>query len=565
MENLLSANTKSFGEIIKGEKKLIVPDYQRNYSWTSSQWEDLWNDIERIKSENSKHYMGSVVFLTHEVDKNTFNITDGQQRLTTLSIIILAIVDRLQRLIDDELDIKENIERKEMFMRDYIGTKSKKSLKFSNKLKLNEVNDPFYSTNLVNQSPVINIRKLEESNKLLYKCYQFFQEKLDNYISSDKNMDIIDKIIELEELISNDLLFIDINATNELSAYLIFETLNDRGLALSVTDLLKNFLFSKCDRDDHHHIKNIWNEILKYVPYDRFSKFLRHYWLTKNKLIQEKDLFKAIRDSVKTAENAFELLEDLKINAPIYSAISAENNNYFNGNRNLVHYVDELRLFKVTQCYPLLLSSINRFESKDIEKVFRYCSIISFRYSVIAGLNANKLEPLYNEIAIGITNGKLKNSKEVLEKLKEVYVEKETFINSFKKKTINTKSNKKLPRYILYGIENKISQRSLSYITDEGTIEHILPENPSNEWFELFPKENFENFIYRLGNFTLLEETYNRNIGNLEFNKKIAEYRLSDYHITKNFSKEDWNMKELENRQLYLGKIAEEVWKINDL
>ena len=244
-ENFLNAETDTFGGIIKGDNQFKVPLYQRDYSWTETNWNDLWLDVETNRSNDTKHYMGSIVLVSR--DKKQYDIIDGQQRLTTLTILILAVVDVLKDLVNKEIDIENNQKRIELLITDFVGKKTLKSLNYENKIELNESNNPFFSTYLTQFRKPVNLKSETKSNKLLLKCFIYYKSLILEDVYKEQN---VGNLVSFVEYISDSLLFIQITATDDLNAYLIFETLNDRGLALSVTDLLKNYLFSIVSEGD---------------------------------------------------------------------------------------------------------------------------------------------------------------------------------------------------------------------------------------------------------------------------------------------------------------------------
>jgi len=557
-ENFLNAETDTFGGIIKGDNKFQVPLYQRDYSWQQTHWEDLWLDIETNKRTDSKHYMGSIVLVSK--DKKQYDIIDGQQRLTTLTILVLAVVDILRDLVSKEIDVENNSKRVELLITDFIGKKSLKSLHYENKIELNESNNPFFSTYLTNFKKPINIKTEVKSNKQLYKCFNYYRELILAEVFKDSD---VDELISFVEYISDNLLFIQITATDDLSAYLIFETLNDRGLDLSVTDLLKNYLFSIVEEGDRSHIKNIWDVTINHVSYSGFPKFLRHYWMMQNGLIQEKELFKTIKRNINNPESAFELLNNMSEVSEIYSALSNPNHHLWDGQEKTKKYIRELNLFGVNQCYPLLINAYSYLEHDEWVGILRICSVISFRYMIISGLNPNALESKYNEACRAIHSGEATTARDIFNILSTLYVSDEDFSRNFESKVVRTKRSAKLARYIVYSIENHLAGYALDFEFDDGTLEHVLPENPTEEWNEHFPKEVEESFIYRIGNYTVLEFDKNRSIGNKSFDAKADIYKTSRFSLSQNFGYRIWNIDNLVNRQQYLAKQAKAIWSLN--
>lgn len=237
--NLLDTKTVTLNEVLGNGKKLQVPLFQRDYSWDEDNWEDLWNDILSSEQTGSVHYMGSVVL--QNIDGKNYYIIDGQQRFATLSILILALINKIRILADNDVDKEANRERVEILMNQYIGQKDPTSLRYSSKLSLNENNDAFYQQRLVAFKEPVNRMKLSDSEKLLWNAYLFFSKVIDEQFKQDLSGERIAYF--LNEIVGERLMFIQIVVENELNAYTVFETLNSRGLELTSTDLLKNYLF----------------------------------------------------------------------------------------------------------------------------------------------------------------------------------------------------------------------------------------------------------------------------------------------------------------------------------
>ncbi|KGO93431.1 DUF262 domain-containing protein [Flavobacterium subsaxonicum] len=555
-ENLLNANTISFSDIISSDNIYTVPLFQRDYSWREENLDDLWLDIENARADSTRHYMGSIVLIKKE--KKNLEIIDGQQRLTTLSILALSCIKVISELIDSDVDKDDNIDRKDILMRKFIGYKSARSLMFSPKLRLNKLNDPIYSSYLIQFSKVPNINREASSNKLLVEAFEYFYDKIKKeiFVNSD-----INEIIDFLEFVGDNLQFIQITVVDELNAYLVFETLNDRGIPLTVTDLFKNYLFSRVSSDDHDHIKNKWDNILKFINYKDFSNFLRYFWISRNKLITEKDLFKAIKRSITNQQEVFQIITNLEIHAEVFNALSDPNDELWKGENDIIKYLSELQLFGIKQPFPLLLAAYEKFDLQTFARVVKICSVISFRYSVISGLKTNVLEQTYSRAANNISKGISKSAKDVFKDVSNLYVTDEVFTNQFTLKSIKTSKNR-LVRYIIYALENKEANTEKSYDKDSGTIEHILPENPSIEWNNSFLKDTQLEFIYRIGNYTLLEKKINKECENKVIEEKVDLYKTSTFQLSNKFDYEEWTPAKLKHRQSQLAKLAKQIWRL---
>jgi uncharacterized protein with ParB-like and HNH nuclease domain len=136
VDNLLATSTVSLSDVIGNGKTYTVPPYQRNYSWKQNQWEDLWNDILAIEASGGVHYMGSIVL--QNIGDRRYHVIDGQQRFSTLTFIVLAVIHQLSLLIQRGMDPDNNRERVSLLQKKFIGDKDPGSLTYSSKLKLNE-------------------------------------------------------------------------------------------------------------------------------------------------------------------------------------------------------------------------------------------------------------------------------------------------------------------------------------------------------------------------------------------------------------------------------------------
>ncbi len=561
VSNLLDTSTVSLSDIIGNGKTYVVPPYQRDYSWKKDQWEDLWNDIMNVYETKNVHYMGSIVL--QDMGDKQYHVIDGQQRFSTLTIIVLATIKKLEDLISKDIDVEQNRERISLLQKKFIGDKDPGSLTYSSKLKLNENNDSFFQTNLlVNRTPN-NVRTLIDSDKLIWRAFNFFVEKISLLFQSETNGETITNF--LNKLIAEKLMFIQIIVEDELSAYTVFETLNSRGVGLTVTDLLKNYLFSIATKVDLPHVKQKWKSIVESIGLDNFPTFLRHYWISKNKLIRQEYLFRALRDSMSTSPEVIELLDRLDENSKLYNALSNPSDSFWGGHREIKKRIKELSLFKEKQAYPILISAYNNLDNEDFSKVLRFISVITFRYTIILKLYTNLKEDIYNKAAIAINENPKISLSQIAQLLKPLYPIDKDFKNNFLSKSIPTKRRTKLVRYILFKIENHLNNSNHDFEENAGTIEHILPENGNEHYLQDFPQAIHDSIVYRLGNYTILEESKNRDCSALPFNEKKEIYKTSEYEMTKGISNPNWTPNSIDNRQDWLATQATTVWRISQL
>ena len=560
--NVLNTTTVNYLELIGNGKTYRVPPYQRDYAWTEEEWEDLWNDVLDIRERlEARHYMGALV-VKGDSDRE-FTIIDGQQRLATIAVLSLAIIDKLQRIADRDVDTEHNRERATELRSRFIGEKDPASLVESSRLNLSRADDGFYQDYLVQLRNPPNPQGLTQSNALLWKCFQYFSQQLDALHDVQQDGEALARI--LSESVARRLLFILITVEDELSAYTVFETLNARGLELTTADLLKNYLFSKVRvPSDLDALQRRWHALIATVTPERFSEFLRYHLLCEQPKIRKERLFKLIRDRIDTPQQVFDLLEALEKRAELYAALADANHEYWRDRPEARPYIRDLILFRARQVTPVLFAAWERLPD-DFDRVLKLAGVVSFRY-LVSRRNPNALEPVYHETAKSILDGNASRPRTVFAHLRPVYVDDGAFASSFAVYSINPRGRKKLLKYILCRLEDDANdvERERDSETDPASIEHILPQNPSGDWADAFTATEVQAAVERIGNATLLESTVNRDIGSASYADKRPAYERSAYALTRQVAEmapEEWSFAFMEKRQQQLAQRAVQVWR----
>lgn len=558
-KNLITPSTVSLSGLLGNGVIYKVPVFQRDYSWKNDNWIDLWEDIKILLSTGKDHYMGAVVL--QKIGEKQFLVIDGQQRFTTLSLLALATIKKIQDLVNKGIESEDNSERINELRRGFLGQKDPASLNYSSKLFLNENNDPFYQRNLLQLDPPRNERNLMDSDRLLWQAFDFFYKKIGELFPNASGEDLASF---LSKSIGDKTMFIKIEVEDELSAYTLFETLNYRGVDLTVTDLLKNYLFSLITPSDLRIAKDSWKKISTSIGLEKFPIFLRHFWISRKPIVRQEQLFKTIRNEIKTNKQVFKLIDDLYYYSEIYLALQDPYNNLWLGNRDRIKRIREMKLFGVKQQLPLLMIAKERFSEQEFDKLLRVISVISFRYNVIGSRQANIMEEIYNSASQKIFNQVITTAQDVFSELKELYISDDDFKNDFSTLELYTYGRtKKLVRYILFELENNFMQGGdRDYELDPATIEHILPENAGPIWDQDFPQSVQINQIYKLGNYTLLEDHLNKDCETLPFENKKTFYNRSQYLISKDINFNNWNPMTLDTRQKDLAKRATTIWRV---
>ncbi|MCK5689375.1 DUF262 domain-containing protein [Myxococcota bacterium] len=558
----INAGNSTLRQLLGNGLTYRVPPFQRDYSWTDDEWDDLWLDILGLFDEDgeSAHYMGYLVLQSS--DSKQFEIIDGQQRITTLSVLILAALAHLKDLVAAGKDGENNQLRIDALQNSYIGYVDPVSLVARSKLELNRHNNKFYQTYL---APLAKIpaRGLNASEHQLRKAFIWFKERIKSHTGQGEQSG--KQVAAFVDSLVDKLFFTVITVTDELNAFKVFETLNARGVRLSSTDLLKNYLFSVISSGSSHDaelksVEDRWEHIVGLLGSESFPEFLRAYWNSQYKLVRKSELFKTIRRRIDDREAAFELLHGMDSDAEIYAALRDPQGEIWNSEEKQA--LEQLMMFNVRQPLPMLLACYRRFgvsERRVFTRVLKAISVISFRYNVISHLPPSEQERVYNDVARKITDGSFTKLKDILRALAEVYPEDAIFKAAFADKTLRTSNsrNRKVARYTLFELEKHQSGQAYDFESALYSLEHIWPINPDEGWDDIDPLLQ-DRMVYRLGNMTLMKSGENRDIGNVSYAEKRKVYEKSTFSLTRGVAEhnDEWAEARIDSRQNRLADLA---------
>ncbi len=554
---VMEPTNQTFQELIGNGVKYQVPRFQRDYAWDREQWEDLWSDIETINDEQY-HYMGYIVL--QRKSQHDFEVIDGQQRLITLSLVVLGAMKNIQLLINNGAEAEENKERLGVLTDRYIGSKNPISLKVDSKLSLNRNNSSNFKS-ICSSLEAPNKRGQTNTNKLLNKCFKFFEEK--------KMGNTGQEIAEFIERVSSGMVFTKIVVQDDLNAYKVFETLNARGVQLSTPDLLKNYIFSVVTKDNNipddelNELDESWSEIVSQLGESNFTDFIRYHHNFQATLVTKKDLFSSVRKLINTPEKAYKYLRSLSQYAPIYASLLNPLDEWW-ANQDVVYrdvkkYLEGFDLFSIKQPLTVLMVAFTQFTGEEFVKLSKYLYILAIRYNVICHLSPNEQENAYNQLAIKIHAKECTRASHVKnsEIFRRLYPSDESFFNAFEFHKMPSKRSAKKIRFLLAEIETYLGHETDPTKT---TLEHVCPYNPDEEWDNYFG-EGVNDIQDRLGNVILLEKDELRRAS---FEDKKLAYLDSHYPLAQQVATYDkWNLQNLNAYQAWLTEQAVETWKVS--
>ncbi|WP_052599742.1 DUF262 domain-containing protein [Aureispira sp. CCB-QB1] len=554
----IDPSNQTFSELMSNNTKYIVPRFQRDYSWEQEQWEDLWNDIQELEGEGA-HYMGYIV-LQRKVS-NEFEVIDGQQRLVTLTLLILAYIHKLQSFIDNGEDVSNNKERLELMQSSFIGVKSLVTLSVDSRLTLNR-NNKRYFKNICDSLNPTNPIGISKSNDLLRKAFEFFKSK----ITLSTGVEVAEHIITF----TSALFFTKITVLDGINAYKVFETLNARGVMLSTPDLIKNYIFSiiaqveTITETELDELDEKWSEIIIQLGEKNFTDFVRYLYNSEYSYVAKKDLFKSIRNKYQTPQAASTYLTKLSTNASLYTSLSKPHDEWWVSTDNTYlgakPYLEAFKLFGIKQPNVILLAAYNKFTPDEFVKTAKYLYMLSIRYNIICNYSSSEQEKKYNIIAKKITRGNYERASHIKNnnEFKDLYPKDDIFKNTFAFYKMPSRRFAKKIRFLLAEIEKSQFGRSVNYL--DVTLEHICPYNPSEEWRATFG-EGVQDVSDRLGNMVLLNRD---ELKRDPFNVKQRAYLDSSILLTQKAGiYGEWKLASVNAYQEILADLATKTWKVD--
>lgn len=572
----IDAHNKSIRQLIKDEYIFLVPDYQRKYSWTESEVSELLNDLEIAKLNNNHHFFGTIVISSEKSEnEKIFEIIDGQQRITTSIILmyaLLSIYNEIKELYNYE-KLSQRIDKlySMLVFQDDDG-----EIK-SSKLVLNEINNEFFNEYIIKAwsmsieerkalyNQISKSIKVKQSNEI-YRSYNYILNEFREKIKKSNSIEnCIEELKSIQDTILDYFDVVVITVESDADAFLIFETLNDRGLDLTTVDLIKNELFKNCSKDIHFEkYKNKWLDILSnFEDVKSVKSFIRHYWIANFNEVSHVNLFKEIRKYLKgSSEASKNLIDGLKNQSSFYGSIINPNTNNIS-NKKLLDILLDMKNLKYDLTNPILLSAYKYYNGDEdkIADVGIICRNFLLRYITIGNGKPSSIENEIGKLARSF-NGDISC---ISKKFKEISKDNE-LEEQLKTLKVNFKSY--YTYLLLVKLEEKkhINEKWICPGRKDITIEHILPQNiEGTEWAKQFTNEEAELYLNRLGNLTLLGSTGNSKIKNKSFSDKKEFYKTNtDMKITKIISSyEKWTIEEINLRQKEMSSDLLDVLKLD--
>jgi hypothetical protein len=504
------------------------------------------------------YFLGTVVLAGGDQDGlGRKSVIDGQQRLATASLLLAAIRNRYH---DGGETDDGNATQQE-----FLGKYDKRARADLPKLILNSEDRDYYQRHVIQGE---TLQPINFSQRLLGEAYEYLQGKVDDF-AANHGTNWATKLAELETWLDESVQVVAIVVATEADAFMIFETLNDRGADLTIADLLKNFLFSQAgarlDEVQAGWLATLSNLGIDKVGNQLFTTFARHLLSSKFGLVREREVYGKLKGIVKDPDSAVKFTQELKDASRLYYAIIRSDSDYWSEFAGSVgSAADVVADLKVERYRPLVLAALATFSKKEVERFVPALVSWSVRMLSAGNLSGGVAEAAFCDAAVEIRQKKVTTTEEILTKTKvgSLVPSDTVFEAGFKE----WRATPRLSRYLLRSLE--LTERGeaepelvVNDDVDLVNLEHILPRNAKDADWSSFSLEDRRSYVDRIGNHVLLKKGVNDRIGNKGWAAKQSVLAASGLNLTKQTAIEsDWNKSSIDKRQVALAALAVKTW-----
>ncbi len=556
MSSSIVAESDGIGHFIS-DHDLTVPAYQRPYSWKKEQVTQLLEDITTAFENGDEYFLGSLVLINGGGSR--ISIVDGQQRLATITILLSTIRDYFQ---DNDAASGRHAD----IEKDFLYKKHRRSRESDPRLVLSDSNNELFQRIIERDT----VSPTSKSEKQMVDALRICTEHIQTMLKPITPTRRIDKLLDFIEFIELKVEIISVITPDDANAFTIFETLNDRGLPLSLADLVKNYLFGLAG-NRLEEVKTNWHVMSGAFrasdSEEQLVDYMSHYWASKYSYSSRPKIFNEIKAKVTSKQQAVDFIKELAESSRNYLALqNASDPTWQVLGPQAQRDIETLIQLRLEQHKPLMLSVMRnltpRNQSKMIGKIVNW----SVRLIVTGGTRSGSVSKNISSVSIDIENKVLSTVSAITNAMKKIVPDNKAFEDSFASLRV---SKGYMAKYLLTSIES--TKRIASGLSPElapsesinaVNIEHILPKNPNlSDWS--FNVEEAGQYLTRLGNQAILSSVTNSTIGAADFSTKKPFLAKSELLTTKSVATaQDWNPGAVDARQVELAKLAVKTWPI---
>lgn len=563
---------KTVRDLLGSKRQFVIPRFQREYSWDKKNYQEFLEDmlgnliIKDGRISSSQYFLGTMLFIGNfaEGTEQEIQVVDGQQRLTTITILFSAMSDIFLTLGEQTLS-------RQLFA--YIMTEDDDG----NEVRIlkSKTSYPFFSYFIQDKEKKMSPDATTEEEHCIKETYEYFraqltEAKLKSMLKRKHGSEIVEALSEIDVLkaLRDQVLnstFISISTTDREQANKIFEILNAKGKRLAYIDLIKNKIFEVLNKvEPADFAEETWKNIKETLSFGKESvglaTFYQHFWSSKYKKVSSNKLYEAFNSTIKKSETEYtEFIKELLKNAKIYMQIVNPKREDYNNRKEYFGIVQSLscinNYFNVVQVRIALLALFDTKQRGIVDFTMLRDTLsclenFHFAYNAILANRTNRLEKIYSSFAIALRKSQTKAEAKCVIRDKLVAPLDELFptFDSFSEKFVAlsfTKKDKVSNVKTKYAINKLNSLYSNNEVfANDGTIEHIIPEKEQSN-------------TLNIGNLILLEDNLNVEAGHENYANKCAVYAKSNYIWVKNFvaQHEQWDSSMIEQRAKEMAKV----------
>lgn len=520
------------------DRELEVPPYQRSYSWRGEQIMAFWHDIRAaMVAEQPVYFLGTIV-LTRKTNGRSI-VIDGQQRLATTSMLLAAIRDIFAE--NDDLVSAAQVHSQ------YVSSTSLLTQQSEPRLLLNRVDRPAYETSVI-QSRELDLDHAPDSARRLHQGFQSLKSALREDVQSAGPY-WRQRLISWIQMLDVRTRVIVVSVRDDADAFLIFETLNDRGLALTVADLVKNYLFGLC-RDRIPEVEKKWLDATGQFDEPsasiEFTTFLRQWWTSVYGATRERDLYRRIRSTVRTQEAAIDAIDQIAEASPLFTAMLNPEHEFWSDKPSRASESARVLLeLGLEQPRPLLLAAMARFDTEQLDLLLIGLVSWSVRGLIVGGIGGGSTERYYAEAAVAVSNGRATDAESILAMLEPMIPSDRDFSLQFSQRRVNKLT---LIHYYLLALREGTATPS-----DDRRDQLVMPVATRSDYLHLLEPDEDDPVEKRIGNYVLVTKRDAADLRrSLELRLAAAEARSRDVM--------DWIGHGVDERQAFLAEQAIKIW-----
>ncbi len=554
----MKADTLKIADLLRKEFCYTLPLFQRKYVWTKNEWGKLWEDIKDLH-ENPKasdHFIGSVVSVSLLVSAGatpTYMLIDGQQRLTTIFIILVCLRDIYKK--QSNLNTGDKIH-------DWLTNRHVQGQAHYKLLPTEKENDQAIFRKLIDAyKNQMNFTAQEQENNNLLGAKKFFAKEIATF---GKNWE------DLLNIITERLCLVSITLELNENPSLVFESLNSTGRKLYASDLIRNYFFMRIPAEQQTDIYNkYWSKIEEGLEDEELTDFIRHYLQKDGVIIKMSNIYIDLK--TKVGDNPIQVMEDLLIFASYYKRFLAPNKEL---NLDVRYFLQRLKILDNTTAYPFLLNCFHAtnqklIDEKDLIEILRTLEILLLRrfFCKMSSNILNKYFPFWYKQAVEITKN---SSKSFVDAVKNLFAtisipsDADFKHNLISRNLYGVGASPLKTKLLLASIDQDLGKKDkIDY--SKHSIEHIMPQT-LNDWWKNHLGIGWETIQdtlkHNLGNLTLTMD--NGELSNKSFLDKRDQLKENSRVLLNKYfeGKESWKTADVQKRAEFLADKCLKIWPL---